>query len=230
MCDVAPLVRGVDSSLHRAALMGRTNGVTSFLFLRARSTDACARVCACAVVEHLIASTGKADLPALINALGSNGQSALHKAAFNGHDRIVELLIGNGAALDMRDNERALPLHKAAAGGHLSAVKACVGPEALGLLSATDAENGTALRLAAAHGHLETVRVRIGCAAHCCCPSCVDSCDARKQFLLSAMKREAIASQLAAVDVSGSLACRFAAHIVVTGATQSTASSCGEER
>ncbi len=112
-------------------------------------------------MEHLIATTNQTDLPLLINAVGCNGQTALHKAAFYGHDRVIELLIASGATVDARDSERAVALHKAAARGHVAAVKACVGSESMALMTVCDTENGTALRLAAVNGHMETVRVSV---------------------------------------------------------------------
>ncbi|MGI9473552.1 MAG: ankyrin repeat domain-containing protein [Rubripirellula sp.] len=43
--------------------------------------------------------------PDIVNATDSNGATAMHYAAFNGHRDLVTLLIQNGASINMRDSE-----------------------------------------------------------------------------------------------------------------------------
>ena len=63
--------------------------------------------------------------PELARAWSSDGFTALHLAAFFGHDGAVELLLRHGADVDVVARNRDLqvaPLHSAAAGGHAKIV------------------------------------------------------------------------------------------------------------
>ena len=51
---------------------------------------------------------------------GSEGDTALHLAALYGHEACVRVLLAHGARVDAADEEGALPLHDAAAGGYHS--------------------------------------------------------------------------------------------------------------
>jgi ankyrin repeat protein len=65
-----------------------------------------------AVKQHLAAGTD-------VNAKGVAGWTALHHAAYDGHKEVVELLIANGADVNVRSRERgSTPLHHAALLGH----------------------------------------------------------------------------------------------------------------
>lgn len=48
-----------------------------------------------------------------INAVITNGRTALHLAVDRGHFRIVERLVGYGCKLDIKDNNGDTPLHVA---------------------------------------------------------------------------------------------------------------------
>jgi ankyrin repeat protein len=45
-----------------------------------------------------------------VNAFNANGQTALHAAAQRGYDAVVTVLVGAGAALDLRDKQKRTPL------------------------------------------------------------------------------------------------------------------------
>lgn len=63
--------------------------------------------------------------PELARAWSSDGFTALHLAAFFGHDEAVELLLRHGAEVDVvaRNSDlQVAPLHSAAAGGHAKIV------------------------------------------------------------------------------------------------------------
>jgi ankyrin repeat protein len=48
-----------------------------------------------------------------VNAVTNAGQSALHGAALQGYDRVVEFLVQNGANLDVKDKQGRTPLDAA---------------------------------------------------------------------------------------------------------------------
>ena len=45
-----------------------------------------------------------------INAINDRGQTALHGAAYNGSDSMVQLLVDHGARLDVKDQSGKTPL------------------------------------------------------------------------------------------------------------------------
>ena len=53
----------------------------------------------------------------------ANGSTALHNAATNGHDAIVEVLLLAGCSINARAVSGATPLYGAASGGHLAVVR-----------------------------------------------------------------------------------------------------------
>ena len=56
-------------------------------------------------------------------ALGPQGDTALHWAAFHGNETMARRLIGAGAGIDVRVNNGSTPLHLAAYNGHTGVVK-----------------------------------------------------------------------------------------------------------
>jgi ankyrin repeat protein len=58
-----------------------------------------------------------------VAAQDENGMTSLHLAAMNGHDKVVEMLVAAGAAVDAEDRYRKPPLYFAAMGGHNTVVK-----------------------------------------------------------------------------------------------------------
>ena len=64
-----------------------------------------------------------ATVPAQVSLKTANGSTALHNAATNGHDAIVELLMMAGSSVNSRAVSGATPLYGAASGGHLTVVR-----------------------------------------------------------------------------------------------------------
>lgn len=58
-----------------------------------------------------------------VNSADPAGRTALHAAAHAGHARIVEYLLQQRAAADVRDNKNRTPLHLAAYGGHTDIIR-----------------------------------------------------------------------------------------------------------
>ena len=58
----------------------------------------------------------------IVNALDSKGATALHYAALRGRYTVVQMLIENGAMLDVQDHLGNTPLHYAAFSNHISTV------------------------------------------------------------------------------------------------------------
>ncbi|MCG8339694.1 MAG: ankyrin repeat domain-containing protein [Cytophagales bacterium] len=82
-------------------------------------------------------------------------ETALHKAAYAGHTKAVELLVERGATIDAADNRGKTALHDAASEGHLEIVKLLVGKGAN--IEATDKRGKTALLYAVWYGHRDVV-------------------------------------------------------------------------
>lgn len=62
--------------------------------------------------------------PKSVGYRSNNGRSALHIAAFNGHESIIDLLVNEDPTLlNARDSSGASPLHEAVKGGNFNAVK-----------------------------------------------------------------------------------------------------------
>jgi ankyrin repeat protein len=51
----------------------------------------------------------------------------LHRATFNGHEKIVKMLIDAGADLDIQDNDGRTPLHVAASWGYVEIARMLIG-------------------------------------------------------------------------------------------------------
>lgn len=83
-------------------------------------------------------------------------ESALHIAAKFGAADVVAWLLGNGAAINTRDNEFKSPLHVATKHGHLNVVKqlAACGAD----MKLDDYQHGSVLNIAAAYGHIHIIK------------------------------------------------------------------------
>ena len=86
----------------------------------------------------------------------ANGSTALHNAATNGHDAIVEILLLAGCSVNARAVSGATPLYGAASGGHLAVVKR--------LLAAGAEVRPTHSDLAALHARYPVCVCVCGCA------------------------------------------------------------------
>lgn len=85
------------------------------------------------------------------NLKTSNGSTALHNAALNGHLMVVDLLLGAGCSVNARNYSGATALYNAASGGHSEIVKRLV--SAGSDLDARTMAAATALHIAASNGH-----------------------------------------------------------------------------
>ncbi|KAF3903899.1 Ankyrin-3 [Dactylellina cionopaga] len=93
------------------------------------------------------------------NWVDKDGKTALHIASEKGHNQLVELLLGCGAAMDIQDSMEQTPLHLAAQNGHIAV--------ATQLMEYTELEledkNGlTPLLLAIKSGHTDMVGELLG--------------------------------------------------------------------
>ncbi|XP_074641347.1 transient receptor potential cation channel subfamily A member 1-like [Tubulanus polymorphus] len=93
--------------------------------------------------------------PGIINQTDGHGQSALHKAAKNGHYKVVQLLLRRGAIF-MRDYSGYNPFHIAAENGYVKTMKAFAGVHSHILNSRNNVGN-TALHITAMNGHADAV-------------------------------------------------------------------------
>ena len=83
----------------------------------------------------------------------------LHKAAINGHERIVKLLLSHKADVNSRSKTEATPLHLASQEGHLASVVALLQAGAVPLLPA---RNGVLpIHKAAQQNRTEVMRILI---------------------------------------------------------------------
>ena len=84
-------------------------------------------------------------------------QTPLHKAAINGHEKIVKLLLFHKADVNSRSKIEQTPLHLASQEGHLASVVALLQAGADPLLPSIDG----ALPIHLARNHPEVVRILI---------------------------------------------------------------------
>lgn len=90
-------------------------------------------------------------------ARDEDGATPLHKAAYAGQTKVVQLLVSKGAEVDSQDNEDGTPLHNACFTGHLECAK---------LLLSSQAN----LNCADAKGAYESECLRgFGCVSICVC-------------------------------------------------------------
>lgn len=97
--------------------------------------------------------------PELVNALSSDGNTALHLAAFFRHSDAVEYLITAGADPDAiaKNRSKVRPIHSAVAADHIDSARAILDAGA----DANAAQHGgwTAIQAASKRGHVEMVRL-----------------------------------------------------------------------
>ncbi|KAH0536662.1 hypothetical protein FGG08_006488 [Glutinoglossum americanum] len=88
--------------------------------------------------------------------IGANTAGALHGAALNGHEAVTKLLLENGADVNARDDNGWTALDKAAESGHETVVRLLLKPRLLGVFNNTWSN---ALLRAAKNGHQAVVKV-----------------------------------------------------------------------
>lgn len=107
---------------------------------------------ALASVKSLVAAGASLD------ALDEHGHSALHKACFNGNERVLQFLLqSDGSSLEVVDKSRRSCLHIAALLGKAKALTVLL--EAGLQIGLRDANNCTPLHLATSANQVQTVQV-----------------------------------------------------------------------
>ena len=91
------------------------------------------------------------------DAVMNDGFTALHFAAFNGHEQVTRALLEGGATVDVRSPEGTNPLGAAASNGFAGIVRLLL--EAGAEVDQTDEEAFTALMLACDNGHDDVVGI-----------------------------------------------------------------------
>ena len=96
--------------------------------------------------------------PAAIGAVAYDGWTPLHLAAFFGHTRLVERLLGAGADVNAvsQNSLRNTPLHAAVAGGHVDSSLLLI--ERGANVNAVDAGGHTPFHIAAEGGYVPVVK------------------------------------------------------------------------
>lgn len=90
--------------------------------------------------------------PAEVNAQDERKQTASHKAAIEGHAKVLELLLNNGANVAMPDYQRRLPLHLASLQGDVAAANLLLKHAAGQQLETRDEDGMTPLLIASRAG------------------------------------------------------------------------------
>lgn len=112
------------------------------------------------LVQFLLSWTNVAgDHIVNINATSTEGFTPVHQAALHGYNKILKLLIANGASVDTVSRQKATPLHLAATKNNVKAAE-------LLLLNGTnvdsqDKSNRTPLHYACLFGHVQFIRLLI---------------------------------------------------------------------
>ncbi|XP_062412617.1 CARD- and ANK-domain containing inflammasome adapter protein [Sardina pilchardus] len=131
--DVSAAEKEKKSSLHLAAMDGRAEAVSTLLSLgkargEARDMDGCTAL-------HYASANGHVDAATALLCAGKNKnvdsknawrRTPLHAACEQGHEALMELLLGAGAKINGTDSNKDTPLHCACRAGHLAIVQKLV--------------------------------------------------------------------------------------------------------
>jgi ankyrin repeat protein len=140
------------------AVYHRQKEIANLLVARGASLTL-AEACAAGEVERV--ERLLADAPEALNALTGDGWTPLHLAAFFGHARVAEFLLGEGAqarAVSSNTNGNT-PLHAALAGNHTFVAALLMGHGAD--VNAADAAGWRPLHIAAANNNIDAMKTLI---------------------------------------------------------------------
>ncbi|KAJ6089813.1 hypothetical protein N7467_005029 [Penicillium canescens] len=93
----------------------------------------------------------------ILNAKCGHLGSALHVASFNGHDKVVQILLDNGADINSENDRNITALHAASSKGHEKVVQILLDNSAD--LNTKDYRQITALHAASSQGHDKVVQI-----------------------------------------------------------------------
>ncbi|KAF5356224.1 hypothetical protein D9756_004323 [Leucocoprinus leucothites] len=120
-----------------------------------------------------------------INIPDHCGRYAIHLAASNGNEDIVELLVSKQAIINPKDNGGAEPIHLAAKSGCTRIVKLLAKNGAD--LNASDKRGRRPIHMASFHGHVEVVKFLVEQPSDCRVDLNVANCHGRRPIHLAAM-------------------------------------------
>ncbi|KAI6189373.1 Ankyrin [Aphelenchoides bicaudatus] len=101
------------------------------------------------------------ELKADINAQTTNEWTALHLAAMKAGTQLLQLLLDNGAKLEVRDDSGLTPLHHAVSSNKLENTKWFISKGSIEFANIKSVEKWTALHLAAEYGDSEMVKLLV---------------------------------------------------------------------
>jgi ankyrin repeat protein len=112
------------------------------------------------LVQYLLSCTNEeGELSLDINAVSEEGFTPLHQAALHGSNKIIKLLLANGASVESISRQKATPLHLAATKDHVRAVELLL--ENGAFVDAQDRSQRTPLHYACLFGHAKTIQLLI---------------------------------------------------------------------
>ncbi len=116
------------STLHKAAIQGRSSAIVKLILMGRSPIDA--KDCIGRTALHLAAMKGHMDAIIKLISLGCDigvtdrkGRTALHLAAMNGHTEIMYMLKDVGCDIRIEDHEGRTALHFAAMNGEIESKK-----------------------------------------------------------------------------------------------------------
>ncbi|KAI1775281.1 hypothetical protein F4818DRAFT_441378 [Hypoxylon cercidicola] len=111
------------------------------------------------MVERFLEEENRSDL---LNACAKWGMTALHRAAYAGNEIIIQVLLGAGAEVDVKDQDGWTPLMAATKGGHLTSMRTLLDEKKYGQANIQDNERQTPFLVAFEDGNSEGVDILLG--------------------------------------------------------------------